>query len=56
MPSTEINRGVPAALRNPHEVFPAGRSGFLADDIQDLTGVAPRTFRQRCERHAAAFG
>jgi hypothetical protein len=27
----------------------------LADDITNLTGVAPRTFRQRAEHHADAF-
>jgi len=44
-----------AALRNLNEMFRVGRAGVIADDIENLTGTAPRTFRQWCERHAAAF-
>ena len=54
-----IERGTPveaaAALQNLNELFRAGRAGVLADDIANLTGVAPRTFRDWCERHADSF-
>ncbi|PJI85970.1 uncharacterized protein YbjT (DUF2867 family) [Yoonia maricola] len=43
------------AMRNLNETFRAGRAGFLADDIANLTGTAPRTFRAWCESHAAEF-
>lgn len=32
-----------------------GRAGVIADDIENLTGVAPRAFRDWCERHADDF-
>jgi len=52
-------RGTPApraaALQNLNELFRAGRAGVIADDIANLTGVAPRTFRAWCERHIDAF-
>lgn len=44
-----------AALRNLNELFRAGRAGVVADDIRNLTGVAPRSFRAWCEAHADAF-
>jgi uncharacterized protein YbjT (DUF2867 family) len=54
-----IERGTPAqlaeAMRNLNELFRAGRAGVIADDIENLTGVAPRTFRDWCERHAGEF-
>jgi len=54
-----ISRGTPEpqarALQNLHELFRAGRSGFLADDVENLTGVAPRTFREWAENHRADF-
>ena len=54
-----IDKGAPAqmaaALRNLNELFRAGRAGVLADDIQNLTGIAPRTFRAWCEQNAEAF-
>ncbi len=54
-----IARGTPAqraaAMRNLNELFRAGRAGVIADDIENLTGVVPRTFREWCERHADAF-
>ncbi len=54
-----VANGVPpeaaAALRNLNEMFRVGRAGVIADDIENLTGTAPRTFRQWCERHATAF-
>ena len=54
-----IEQGTPAqlakAMQNLHELFRAGRAGVIADDIENLTGVAPRTFRDWCERHIAQF-
>ncbi|WP_439947353.1 hypothetical protein [Streptomyces sp. BBFR109] len=54
-----IERGTPEGqargLQNLHELFRAGRSGVLADDVYNLTGIAPRTFRQWCEQHRADF-
>lgn len=44
-----------AAVQNLNELFRAGRAGVLADDITNITGVAPRTFREWCELHADAF-
>jgi uncharacterized protein YbjT (DUF2867 family) len=39
-----------------NELFRAGRSGFVTDDVENLTGTTPGTFRAWCERNAAAFG
>ena len=54
-----IERRIPVelaeAMQNLNELFRAGRAGVLADDIENLTGTAPRTFRDWCERHAGAF-
>ena len=54
-----VERGTPAphaaALQNLNEMFRAGRAGVIADDIANLTGVAPGTFRAWCERHIDAF-
>jgi len=54
-----IQRGTPApladAMRNLNELFRAGRAGILADDIENLTGIAPRTFRAWCESHIDSF-
>jgi uncharacterized protein YbjT (DUF2867 family) len=51
-----IEQGTPVplaeAMKNLNELFRAGRAGVIADDIENLTGVAPRTFRDWCERHA----
>jgi len=56
----EIERGTPAqlaeAMRNLNEMFRARLVGQLADDIENLTAVAPRTFRDWCERHIHEFG
>lgn len=43
------------AMENLNELFRAGRAGFVTDDVQNITGVAPRTFRDWCERNASAF-
>lgn len=57
---TSIERGTPeplaAALQNLNELFASHRAGVLTDDVTNLTGVAPRTFREWCEHHADAFG
>lgn len=54
-----VERGTPAemaaALQNVNELFRAGRAGVLADDVTNLTGVAPRNFREWAEHHANAF-
>lgn len=54
-----MDKGTPApmaaALKNLNELFRAGRAGVLANDIQNLTGIAPRNFRSWCEQHAEAF-
>lgn len=38
-----------------NEVFRAGRAGFVTDDVQNLTGTAPGTFRTWCERNVDAL-
>jgi uncharacterized protein YbjT (DUF2867 family) len=38
-----------------NEVFRARRSVAITDDVQNITGVAPATFGDWCERHADAF-
>jgi uncharacterized protein YbjT (DUF2867 family) len=54
-----VEHGTPAemagAVQNLNELFRAGRAGVLADDITNLTGLAPRTFREWAEHHAGAF-
>ena len=43
------------ALQNLNEMFRAGRAGVVTDDVFNVTGVAPRSFRDWCERHVDAF-
>jgi uncharacterized protein YbjT (DUF2867 family) len=54
-----IEHGTPVplaeAMQNLNELFRAGRAGVIADDIENLTGVAAGTFRQWCERHVDQF-
>jgi hypothetical protein len=38
-----------------NEVFRARRSVAITDDVQNITGIAPATFRHWCQRHADAF-
>jgi len=38
-----------------NEVFRARRSVNITDDVENITGIAPATFRDWCERHADAF-
>ena len=55
-----VAQGMPAeaaaAMRDLNEtVFRVGRCGILTDDIQNVTGHKPGTFRAWCERNAGAF-
>lgn len=54
-----IERGTPVqlagAMQNLNEMFRARRVGQVADDVENLTGIAPATFRDWCERHADEF-
>jgi uncharacterized protein YbjT (DUF2867 family) len=54
-----IHRGTPEpqarALQDLHELFRTGRSGILSEDVQNLTGSAPHTFRRWAEMHRADF-
>lgn len=43
------------AVQDLNELFRTGRAGVLSDDVENLTGVAPRSFREWCESHASAF-
>lgn len=43
------------AIQNLNELFRAGRAGVVAHDIINLTGIAPRSFRQWCEEHRGEF-
>jgi uncharacterized protein YbjT (DUF2867 family) len=38
-----------------NEVFRARRAVAITDDVENLTGTAPATFRDWCQRHADAF-
>lgn len=33
----------------------SGHSVNITDDVENITGTAPATFREWCERHAGAF-
>jgi uncharacterized protein YbjT (DUF2867 family) len=54
-----IERGTPAplaqAMRDLNEMFRARLVGQTSDDIQNVTGIAPATFRDWCERHVNEF-
>jgi uncharacterized protein YbjT (DUF2867 family) len=54
-----IQRGTPpqlaGAMEALNELFRAGRAGFVTDDVENLTGKAPATFRAWVERNAGAF-
>ncbi|RSM88728.1 NmrA family protein [Kibdelosporangium aridum] len=43
------------ALERLNELLRAGRAGFVTDDVENITGTAPGTFRAWCERNADAF-
>ena len=54
-----IQRGTPPEraqlMERLNEVFRARRSVAITDDVENITGTAPTTFRDWCERHADAF-
>jgi len=54
-----IERGTPVPLaeatRDLNSMFRARLVGQLADDVENITGVAPASFRDWCERHADEF-
>ncbi|GAA1879709.1 NAD(P)H-binding protein [Streptantibioticus ferralitis] len=54
-----IRRGTPPeqahAMESLNELFRAGRAGFVTDDVENITGAAPGTFRDWCERNVDAF-
>jgi hypothetical protein len=54
-----IQRGTPPEQAHLNEclneAFRARRSVNITDDVQNITGTAPATFRDWCERHADAF-
>jgi hypothetical protein len=54
-----IQRGTPPEeahlMERLNEVFRARRSVAITDDVENITGKAPGTFRDWCERHADAF-
>jgi uncharacterized protein YbjT (DUF2867 family) len=54
-----IQRGTPPEqahlIERLNEVLRAGRAGFVTDDVENITGTAPGTFRDWCERNADAF-
>lgn len=55
-----IQRGTPPEqahlMERLNETFRARRSVNITDDVENITGVAPGTFRGWCQRHADAFG
>lgn len=54
-----IERGTPphmaAARQNLDELFALSRAGIVTDDVYNLTGNAPRSFRTWVQNHTAAF-
>src|SRR5215469_5736338 len=54
-----IQRGTPPEqahlMERLNEVFRARRSVNITDDVENITGTAPATFRDWCKRHADAF-
>jgi uncharacterized protein YbjT (DUF2867 family) len=54
-----IERGTPVqlaeAMQNLNEQFRARRVGQIGDDIENLTGMGPASFRDWCERHVDEF-
>lgn len=42
-------------IENLYTMFRTGRAGVLTDDIRNVTGREPGTFRAWCERNASAF-
>jgi hypothetical protein len=54
-----IQRGTPPEevhlIERLNEALRAGRAGFVTDDVENITGIAPATFRDWCERNVDAF-
>jgi uncharacterized protein YbjT (DUF2867 family) len=54
-----IQRGTPPEeahlMERLNEVFRARRSVAITDDVENITGIAPGTFRDWCQRHTGAF-
>jgi uncharacterized protein YbjT (DUF2867 family) len=54
-----VQRGTPPEqahlMERLNEVFRARRSVNITDDVENITGITPATFRDWCERHADAF-
>jgi uncharacterized protein YbjT (DUF2867 family) len=54
-----VEQGTPPpladAMKNLNELFRAGRASVIADDIENLTGIAPGNFHDWCERHVGEF-
>jgi uncharacterized protein YbjT (DUF2867 family) len=54
-----IQRGTPPdqahLMERLNEVFRTRRSVNITDDVENITGIPPATFRDWCERHADAF-
>lgn len=54
-----VAHGAPAqmgpVIENLYTMFRSGRAGVLTDDVRNVTGTAPGTFRAWCERNAHAF-
>lgn len=55
-----IERGTPPEhahlMERLYEVLRARRQVIVTDDVENITGTAPNTFRTWCEHHADAFG
>ena len=54
-----VERGIPphlaAARQNLDELFVLSRAGIVTDDVYNLTGNTPRSFRTWAQNHAATF-
>jgi hypothetical protein len=54
-----IQQGTPPGqarlMERLNEVFRARRSVNITDDVESITGTAPATFRDWCERNAGDF-
>lgn len=54
-----VERGTPiqlaGAMENLNEMFRARLVGQIGDDVENVTGIAPASFRDWCERHVDEF-
>ncbi|MFY1673363.1 NAD(P)H-binding protein [Plantactinospora sp. WMMB334] len=53
--AADVPAGQAQALEYLNTVFSKGRAAYISDDVQNLTGRPPATFRTWCERNADAF-